>query len=139
MCEIYTLLDAGYPEGAMTLARNTYETMIIMAYLYKRRDDNGLVERFYDDYCVKTCRDHIKYLEWLRENTAGSEELKLMLNKRNDDESSLKNKYSTYLSGRDETKYFKQYWWASKDMSFNQLRKEVGYPDNYIHNGLFFV
>ncbi len=134
MCEIYTLLVAGYPEGAMTLARNTYETMIIMTYLYERRDDKGLVERFYDDYSVKTCRDHIKYLEWLRENGTDNEELELILNKRNDEETLIKKKYSTYLSGRNEEKYFKQYWWASKDMSFNLLRKEVGYPENYMYN-----
>lgn len=134
MCEIDTLLVAGYPEGAMTLARNTYETMIVMAFLYERRDEKGLVERFYDDYSVKTCRDHIKYLEWLRENGNDNEKLELILNKRYDEEKFLKKKYSAYLSGKNETKYFKQYWWASKDMSFNQLRKEVGYPDNYMYS-----
>ncbi len=134
ICEIYTLLVAGYPEGAMTLARNTYETMIIMTYLYERRDNKDLVERFYDDYSVKTCRDHIKYLEWLREKVTDNEELEFLLNKRNDEEKSLKKKYSAYLSGRNEEKYFKQYWWASKDMSFNQLRKAVGYPENYMYN-----
>ena len=134
MCEIDTLLVAGYPEGAMTLARITYETMIIMAYLYERRDEKGLIERFYDDYSIKTCRDHIKYLEWLSESGTDNGRLELMLNKRNDEETFLRRKYSAYLSGRNKAKYFKQYWWASKDMSFNQLRKEVGYPDNYMYS-----
>lgn len=53
MCEIYTLLYAGYPEGAMALARNTYETMIIMAYLNDNRADTALIERFIDDIKVK--------------------------------------------------------------------------------------
>ncbi len=39
MCEIYTLLVAGYPEGAMALARTTYETVVIMIYLYNRKED----------------------------------------------------------------------------------------------------
>lgn len=61
--EIYTLLNDANPKGAMALARNTYKTMIIMTCLYDRKEVQKLVERFYDDYSVMTCKNHIKYLE----------------------------------------------------------------------------
>ena len=127
MCEIFTLLNAGYPEGAMTLARSTYETMIIMAYLHKRRADNELIERFYDDYRVRTCCDHIKYLEWIKANGNDDDDTNERLKKRNDEYISLIEKYYDFTLGKNGSNYFKQYWWAGKDKSFNQLRIESNF------------
>lgn len=133
MCEIYILLLNGYPEGAMTLARNTYETMIIMSYLKDRKDDENLIRRFYDDYSIRTCADHIKYLEWIIRNGKGDEACRKKLLERRDEFNQLQERYSAYTDGKTNP-YFKQYWWTGTDMSFNRLRREAKYSDNYLYD-----
>lgn len=133
ICEIYTLLIAGYPEGAMALARNTYETIVIMTYLYDHRNDQELINRFYDDYSVKICQDDIEYFEWIIANGKGSEYTYRMLKERKDEYMTLLKRYSTYASKKKDTTYFKQYWWAG-GMSFNQLRIRANYSHNYLYN-----
>jgi hypothetical protein len=138
MCEIYTLLIAeypkGYPEGAMALARNTYETMIIMTYLYDKKEDQELVGRFYDDYSVRTCYDHIKYLKWINAIGKGNEDTYKRLQELKDEYNTLLEKYADFTSGKDNSRYFRQYWWAGKGVTFNQLRVKTNFQYNYYYD-----
>jgi hypothetical protein len=139
MCEIYTLLNAGYPEGAMALARNTYETMVIMTYLYVRREDQELIERFYDDFEVRTCSDDIKFLEWLISNGKDDAYTRIRLQELKKEYEEYIEKYPDFVSRNIDSVYFKQYWWAGRDKSgrnksFHHLREETNNKDNYYYD-----
>lgn len=133
MSEIYILLASGYPEGAMALSRNTYETMVVMTYLYDRKDDQSLLERFLDDYSIKTCQDHIQYLKWIISNGRHVEEASERLYNREKEFASWVEKYSNFATYRKDTTFFKQYWWAG-NISYSKLRSNAGYQHTYLYD-----
>ena len=49
MCEIYTLMNNGYPEGAFALSRQIYEAIVLMDCLAKYGSDEAMIERYFDD------------------------------------------------------------------------------------------
>lgn len=133
--EIYILLFNGYPEGAMALARNTYETLVVMTYLIKRKDDQQLIERFIDDYSIKTCEGHLKLLRWIKSDGRGSDAINDMISEREAEHSRLTEKYKDYIVTRGNgVVFFEQYWWAGKGFSFNKLCKEDEFPANYLYD-----
>ncbi len=139
MCEIHTLLKAGYPEGAMALARHTFETMVIMEYLNKHQDDGKLLERVCDDFNVRTCYDHIKSLEWVIANGEDSEDTRKRLQELNDEYENLLKKYAKFSSSNKYATYFSQYWWAGKkkngkDRSFYDFRKATNNQNNFFYD-----
>ena len=69
-----------------------------------------------------------------REKRNWDDEIYEMLKERRFEYEQLLNKYSDYTSGKDGCKFFNQYWWAGKGKSFNKLRKEMGFPNNYLYN-----
>jgi len=127
MCEIYTLLKNGYPEGSMALSRNLFETLVIMNYLYDNQTGQDLINRFFDDYRVKTCQDDIAYLKWCIDNHIDSEQTASLLLERELELKMLHEKYKNIIK---DTEYFKQYWWIEKNTTFNSLRKSAGYSEN---------
>lgn len=134
MCEIRWMLYGGYPEGAMALARNTYESLIILTYLYDNRDDQQLIERFLDDYSIKTCQDHINYLLWYIEHGNDDDSIQSDLSRRQKEWTAWQQKYEDYISKQKTESFFRQYWWAGKNMSFNKLRKATSYSASFLYD-----
>ena len=129
--EILTLLYHGYPEGAMALSRILYESMVVMQFLYKNKNCEGLLERYIDDYAVKVSRDRIKYYNYLLEYSQNEEErqeaqrLKVEARK---EHNKLKEKYQEYLSYNKQGNYLHDYWWIGdviKSRSFSAIQNEV--------------
>lgn len=129
--EILTLLYHGYPEGAMALSRILYESMIIMRFLFKHREDEELLQRYIDDYSVKVSRDRIKYYNYLLEYSQDEDEkaeaqrLKIEARK---EHNSLKEKYSEFLSYNKQGNYLHDYWWIGnvmKSRNFGAVQNEV--------------
>ena len=56
MCEIYTLMHNGCPEGAFALSRQIFETIVLMDYLIKHKDDEAMIERYFDDIEITKIR-----------------------------------------------------------------------------------
>ena len=129
--EILTLLYHGYPEGAMALSRILYESMVVMQFLYKHKDNKELMERYVDDYAVKVSRDRVKYYNYLLEYLQSEEEraevqqLKVEARK---EHNKLKEKYREYLSYNKQGNYLHDYWWIGdviKSRSFSAIQNEV--------------
>lgn len=111
MREILHLLSAGYPDGALCIARNIYENMIILSFLEKRSDDEvfqEIVEKYFDDMSVVQHKNMKSYYERLS--------LKGKAKRHTDELKKLKNKYN--VQG------FRDYWWSSKN-SFNDIANDV--------------
>ena len=49
MCEIYILMNNGYPKGAFALSRQIYESIVLMDYLITHQNDEAMIERYFDD------------------------------------------------------------------------------------------
>ena len=129
--EIPTLLYNGYPEGAMALSRILYESMVIMRFLYLRRDDAGLLERYIDDFHVKVSRDTIKYYTYICTYSQDEKELenarRLKIAARKE-HNKLKEKYSEYLSYNKQGNYLHDYWWIGNVLpsrSFGAIQNEM--------------
>ena len=129
--EILTLLYHGYPEGAMALSRILYESMVIMRFLFKHRDDEALLQRYIDDYAVKVSRDRIKYynylLEYSQDDDEKNEAQRLKIEARKE-HNKLKEKYSEFLSYNKQGNYLHDYWWIGnvmKSRNFGAIQNEV--------------
>ncbi len=134
LCEISALLESGYPEGAMALARNTYENLVVMTYLCKNAEDTGLIQRFFDDYRIKTCKDHIQYLKWNIEVGNDTPLIRELLELRQAEYNDLLEQYQDFTRIRYEKPYFDHYWWVGKPTSFNRLCEQAGFDDNFFYN-----
>lgn len=134
MSEIHCLLSNGYPEGAMSLARNTYETLVITAYLYLKREDPQLIKRFFDDLSIKTCSDYISYLKWYLKNRKDDSYVISELNRKQEEWLLWIDKYDDFALNNKGGSYFKQYWWAGKNMSFHKIREATDYSDSYLYD-----
>jgi len=111
MREVLHLLAAGYPDGALCIARNIYENMIILSFLETKSNETNFPEmtkRYFDDMSVirhkilKSYHERLSLDEKAKENTEELEQ--------------LKKKYNI--------KSFRDYWWCSKN-SFNDIVNEV--------------
>ena len=71
--EITTLLYNGFPDGAMTLGKELYETMITLCFFEKNKEDEALLERYFDDATVKLVSESIQLLEFLRSGAEDGE------------------------------------------------------------------
>jgi hypothetical protein len=134
-CEIFTLLKENYPHGAMALARNTYETLVILVYLNEHSSDVNLIPRFFDDNSVKACWDGIYYLNWYQKGAGATNEINEQLKQLIDKYSCYKNQYEQFLSGKGNQLYFHQYWWTNEARkSFRELEKAAGFTHNYLYD-----
>lgn len=129
--EILTLLYHGYPEGSMALCRVLYESMIIMRFLYKHRDDEGLLQRYSDDYAVKISLDRVKYYNYLLEYSQSEserEEAQRLKAQARKEHNKMKSKYSEFLSYNKQGSYLHDYWWLGdvlKNKSFGAIQNEI--------------
>lgn len=132
MCEIKTLLTNGYPEGAMSLWRNTYENIVITNYLFKNKCDKDLIERFFDSANVSVWIEDKKTLEWYSKNCPDNSEIQQKLIYVKDELRKYAVKYPEYC---DVSKLkFSDYWWVRKGCNFTDLSYETDFPKNYVYN-----
>ena len=87
MREISTLVACGYPDGALSLSRNLYEQLVILAFFdgkYGHADFDKYVEDFFTDYDIqryqaliyecKNCCDNAEKLTTLKDLLATAKE-----------------------------------------------------------------
>ena len=106
--EVATLCKEGFPDGAMSLARNVFEQFIILLYLRAREGDStfdDMIARYMDDYTVQ----RNKALKFEAENVRKSKE---EAEKYEEEINEIKAKYNV-SSVRD-------YWWSNKN-SFQDI------------------
>lgn len=119
--QIIILSENGFPDGALILARNIYEQMVICSFIEKRDDD---IER--DDLLKKYFQDaEFTRLKFLNEQA-----------KRFSNETDIVD--TNRLIEEHQNKYgssFKQYWWAGKN-SFKEIADEITKCEDF-HKGLF--
>lgn len=128
MREILVLLYNGFPDGAMTLGKDIYETMIILSFFEKNKEDENLLDRYFDNLNIKLIGDSVQLLNFLNSG-ADDETVKAGIN---DMLSQKKRNYKAFKDKHNETvgdKGFKSYWWIGDILpepshSFNGLHKD---------------
>lgn len=115
--EIITLVSFGYPDGALSLARNLYEQMIFLCFFENRKNKEGfqdIVDDYYLDGMIKAAMEEKYFYEYCSENIVLLQQAKERIKE-------LKQKAHRKPVKRD-------YWWADTD-SFAALvegvRKEL--------------
>ena len=113
MREIIILCGNGYPNGALSLARNIYEQFIICTFLYQHKDDSNfptIVRNYHLSYDFKR-NNALQYeAEFCTKDTVELSRLKTEKN-------SLVASVAPYNTKKD-------YWWAGKN-SFRELVDSV--------------
>ena len=133
-CEIYTLLDSGYPEGAMALSRYTFEALVLMEYLKNHKDDQCLIDRFCKDRQINDCQIKYRHLSWLKSRQTLSTDNENILDEYKKFLDTCMDKYREYVTNSNEQRYFSQYWWIAKGMSFRKLCKETEFEGRYYYD-----
>lgn len=111
--EIITLVSFGYPDGALSLARNLYEQMIFLCFFENRRSEEGfqnIVADYYLDGMIKAAMEEKYFYEYCSEDTVLLQQAKERIKE-------LKQKAHRKPVKRD-------YWWADAD-SFVALAEKV--------------
>lgn len=120
--EMYTLLLNGYPDGALSIARNIYEISIITQFIYKNYISNkNLIDRYSVDQDVKAYRNKRELYKILINR--GSE-FDFLKEHQRECSQQLKNLEKSYGN------IYAEYWWAngvlnSKRISFRQIDLSV--------------
>jgi len=137
-CEILTLLEGGYADGAMARWRSLYEISVISTFLHNKPVD--IFERYWNYSIVE---DHFELLE-LQKNY-----LKLGVDSVTDEEISASNKEINILKDKYGDDYIKPYGWIGKylekrywnfsgieqTVEFKFMRSHYKWANNCIHSG----
>ncbi|MGN0707486.1 MAG: DUF5677 domain-containing protein [Faecalibacterium sp.] len=127
-CEIYTLLRAGYPEGAFALSRSMYEALVITSTLLEGRknSDELLIDKFFDASIISTLNIYLDRAEWEVKHDPqnaiapkAKEELSHMLQK-------FKDKY-------DHKNFRDAYWWANAS-NLGELAQRSGFSKSPMYS-----
>lgn len=121
MCEIYTLMHNGYPEGAFSLSRQIYEAIVLMDYLTKHKDDEAMIERYFDDIEITKIQIRIEQEKYARYDIeiSATDEL---------------NKYiKKYPNLCNRNNRFRDYWWIDKDCTFSKLSQQTNFTKNFMY------
>ena len=121
MCEIYTLMNNGYPMGAFALSRQIYESIALMDYLIAHKNDAAMIERYFDDIEISSIKIQIKKESYIKAETtiSAADQLKKYIKK--------------YQNFYDEKKGFTDYWWVKKNGIFSDIVKESQYHKYYMY------
>lgn len=109
--EIITLCFNGYPDGALSLARNLYEQFIILYFFFKNQNSNKLQEYlkdYYTNYEIQRQKIQLEYYKV--ENNADA------IQKTQDRLTRLKDSITKNTKG--------DYWWADAN-NFKDLKDKV--------------
>lgn len=130
--EILTLLYSGFPDGAMSLAKNLYENMILLCFFEKHKEDDELILRYFDDRKIKALSDSISLYRFLETGTNNPEirsGISQMNQERKKSYLQYKKKYAELL--KDHT--FRPYWWigdSAGSLSFGAIHKQSIWYDS---------
>lgn len=121
MCEIHTLMNNGYPESAFALARQIYEAIVLMDYLTTNRNDETMVERYFDDIEITKIKIQMEIEKYTKDDIriSAADELDKYVEK--------------YRDFYDEKKGFTDYWWFKKKGSFSDVVKETKFSKYYMY------
>ena len=121
MCEIYTLMNNGYPNGAFSLSRQIYETIVIMNYLTKHQNDKKMIERYFDDIEITKIKIQIEQEKYVKNEI------------KNSTNNLLKNYSEKYPDFCNTNNYFADYWWVEKGCTFAKLAARTEIPKDYMY------
>lgn len=124
--EILTLLDHGFPDGALSIARTVYEISILSAFLYKKYkegDAQELIERYFVDQDVKAYKNLKLLHEGISKQPDASEHWKKKAQELEVKLQTIKKKYGS-VDG--------EYWWAS--VSFDGKKPSFARIDQHIND-----
>ena len=121
MCEIYTLMDKGFPEGAFALSRQIYEAIVLMDYLAEHKDDEAMIERYFDDIEITKIKIQMEIEKYTQDDIQISAA---------DEFDKYVDKYRNFY---DEKKGFTDYWWVKKKGSFSDIVKETKFSKYYMY------
>ena len=117
--EALCLLENGYPDGALSRAREVYEQMVIAFYISNNYSDE-LLERYYADYELKVYKYRKLAYEKLKEvHTVCKEDYQDLEKQCNQKIDNLRQQYEK-IQG--------DYWWVlgSRISNFNNMQNDVG-------------
>ena len=121
MCEIYTLMNNGYPMGAFALSRQIYETIVLMDYLIAHKNDEALIERLFDDIEITKINIRMQIEKFVQKEIKISDADEL-------------NKYiEKHHAFYDNNSGFTDYLWIKKKGTFSDVVKETKYPKYYMY------
>ena len=112
MREILQLSAHGYPDGALAIARNLYENLIILAFFENQKNCGNYsdyIEDYYADFEVKRMKAWIYESQYCKQDTTETQRLNGELNV-------LKKNAHHKVGG--------EYWWSGHS-SFSQLADSV--------------
>ncbi len=130
MCEIYTLLLNGYPNGAYVLSRSTFEALVIIDYLASHGKDGALIERFFVDAEVSALqlkKSLIKY----KSEYAPDEDDSYILKEVDVRLKEIADMYTDYCDSGNLR--FSDYWWVEKGCNFARLTSHTNFKKNYMY------
>lgn len=119
--QIIFLCENGFPDGALILARNIYEQMIICSFI-EGQDDANKHDEFLEKYFQDKELTRLKFL---------NEQAKRFKNEADIIKTDRLIKEHNKMYGST----FNQYWWANKK-TFRELSDEITKIDD-LHHGLF--
>lgn len=128
-CEIYTLITAGYPEGALSLSRSIYEAMVITSKLIdgKKKQDNEMLERFLVSPRISRLQKAIRETKWILSQKSEDSEILQIQDKLLNELSEIKAQY-----GINPQRENLDYWWSG-NTSFANLEQNTVYKNSPIY------
>ena len=121
MCEIYTLMNNGYPEGAFALSRQIYETIVLMGCLVKHGNDESIIERYFDDIEITKIKIRVEQEKHAKNKTNVSSAENLI---------KYTEKHHAFC---DKNNSLSDYWWFGKGSKFADLARETNFPKDYMY------
>ena len=130
MDEIYYLLCKRYPHGAIALSRSLMETIVIMDFLAKHKDDTALLDKFYDSADIFRIQMKIASIELYPQEFLNKDiDYSQLLNDDLKELDVYKNKYKTIIGNK---KRFPDYWWTGFD-NFSDLANASNFKINTLY------
>ncbi|MCM1236001.1 MAG: DUF5677 domain-containing protein [Ruminococcus flavefaciens] len=108
MKEILCLIQCGYPEGALSLARNLYEQFVIADFFHTHRADGSFqdyIDDFFADYEIQQNKLLLFSAEHVENDIAAKQQAEQRIAK---------------IRSNAHSKKKRDYWWANKD-TFNDM------------------
>ena len=129
-CAIYTLLINGYPDDAMALCRQLYESLVIIDTLLKgkQKNDTELLERFMDAPAIMALRDDYETLSYALKHDPNDQYAKLQMKMLDQEIQKYAQKYQ-----KDKIEDFRDYWWSGYD-SFGKMAQQSDFKKYYMYS-----
>lgn len=125
-CEIYTLLKAGYPEGALALSRSLYEAMVLIEILLQGRSENdsAMIERFFDMIDISRINNDLTTVSWVLKQEPN--------NTRAQQEKVCLEQHLDIFKKKHQCERFGDYWWTGKN-NMGELAGSSGFAKAYMY------